>query len=330
MAKRKNKVAKKQNNLLTYIAWSLATIALILSCLIAGYYVGYNNAIEDIQIQNSTIEKKIDKPKKTTTTLHRQLKEVLKKETIEIKPKKTIIKTASHEYESLAKPPSRLVKKQHIITNKPKLAIIIDDVSIKSHINAIKNLNLKITMSFLPPSKARPNSAKLASKEKFYMVHLPMEAEHFTAEEPLTMRIHHSQQEITKRIKELKKLFPRVKYINNHTGSKFTSNEIAVHKLIVALNKYNINFIDSRTTSKTKVPLVMKEFGKKYMARDIFLDNRNDKEYIKNQIKKAIQIAKREGYAIAIGHPHINTILAINESKKLFKDVELVYVNRLY
>ena len=54
------------------------------------------------------------------------------------------------------------------------------------------------------------------------------------------------------------------------------------------------------------------------------------KSYIISQIKKAIKIAKAHGTAIAIGHPHAITLLALSESKKLFKDVELVYINRLY
>ena len=210
------------------------------------------------------------------------------------------------------------------------MAIIIDDVSVKSHVNAIKSLNLPLTMSFLPPSKFRPNSHILAAKEKFYMVHLPMEAQNFTKEEPFTLRVSDSQKEIIKRIEMIKKLFPKVQHINNHTGSKFTSNELAVNKLVYALKKQNINFIDSRTTASTKIPKVMRNYGNKYIARDVFLDHESDKKYIKSQIKRAVKIAKTHGTAIAIGHPHANTILALSESKKLFKDVELVLINRLY
>jgi polysaccharide deacetylase 2 family uncharacterized protein YibQ len=185
-------------------------------------------------------------------------------------------------------------------------------------------------MSFLPPCKKRPHSAELASKESFYMVHLPMEAENFSAEEPRTLRINDTQQTILARIVEIKKLFPKVKYINNHTGSKFTSNEIAMNTLIFPLNQNNKSFIDSRTTAKTQAPKVLRNFGLKYVARDIFLDHKTDKNYIKQQIKKAIRIAKAEGVAIAIGHPHKNTLSALRESKKLFKDVNLVYINKAY
>lgn len=345
MLKRKKKNSNKNSKLLTYIAWSLAVIALLLSALLVGYYFGYENAqtaeiIKEKQekdeklallqeLKNSDIPKEMKEkkvlPKITKEEdVKKRLKEVLKTPTREYI-------SASHEYETneTILPPKPIKRKVQIISTKPKLAIIIDDVCVQSQVNAIKKLNLPLTMSFLPPSSLRPNSAKLASKEDFYMVHLPMEAMSFTAEEPTTLHVKDSQKEITKRIKIIKKLFPNVKYINNHTGSKFTSNEVSMNRLITVLNQNKINFIDSRTTAKTKVPKVMKNFGLKYVARDVFLDHRTDKAYVKKQIKEAIRIAKKLGTAIAIGHPHKNTLLALQESRKLFDDVELVFINNL-
>ena len=131
------------------------------------------------------------------------------------------------------------------------------------------------------------------------------------------------------RIRNIKNLFPKVRHINNHTGSKFTSDEVAMNRLIYALNSNNISFVDSRTTAETKAPKVLKNFGLSYVARDVFLDHHMDKKYIKEQIKKAVKVAKKHGTAIAIGHPHANTILALSESEKILKEVELVYINRL-
>ena len=352
MAKRKKRTSKNSSSALTYVAWTLAIVALLLSSLIVGYYIGYEGAKEEIVTKKIRKDKKkqemlnkLERESERKVSVNNRLKEVLKKdvkkehivekeETIKeqvIKEAKKIITHigASHEYDSLhlPKPPKREIVRT---STKPKLAIIMDDVSVRSHVNAIKSLNLPITMSFLPPSKFRPNSAILASKENFYMVHLPMEAKSFTKEEPFTLRVSDSQQEISQRVGKIKKLFPNVKYINNHTGSKFTSNELAVNKLIYALKKEDINFIDSRTIASTKVPNVMKNYGKKYMARDVFLDHEMDKAYIKKQIKQAVKIAKLHGTAIAIGHPHVNTIMALRESKKMFKDVELVLIDRLY
>jgi hypothetical protein len=162
------------------------------------------------------------------------------------------------------------------------------------------------------------------------MVHLPMEAQSFSAEEPMTLRVSDSDAKIQSRIRAIKEAFPRVSYINNHTGSKFTSDEMAMNRLIYALKAQNIYFIDSRTTADTKAPKVMKNFGLEYVSRDVFLDHDLDKKSVKKQIKKAIKVAKLHGTAIAIGHPHENTLAALRESKHLFKDVELVYIDRLY
>ena len=333
MAKRKRSKSAHSSKILAYIAWGLAIVAMVLSSLVAGYYFGYEDAQADISKQAKiehqnrlAIAKKLEKSAevKRKSTVNKRLQEVLKKETRHYV-------SASHEFDDtpLAKPPKMAKRQVKLSPSKPKLAIIIDDVGTKSQVNAIKSLKIPLTMSFLPPSKARPNSAKLASKEKLYMVHLPLEAQSFSAEEPDTLRTSNTQQEISARIRDIKNLFPKVRHINNHTGSKFTSNELAMNRLIYALNSNNINFIDSRTTAQTKAPKVLKNFGLSYVARDVFLDHHMDKKYIKEQIKKAIKVAKQHGTAIAIGHPHANTILALNESKKLLKEVELVYINRL-
>ncbi|MEA3331390.1 MAG: divergent polysaccharide deacetylase family protein [Campylobacterota bacterium] len=337
MAKRKKRTTKSNSKVLTYIAWVLAVIALIMSSLVAGYYFGFSDAKEDalkkekLQKQKRiSLLKKLEESNTKRDSVNNRLKKVLKKEVLSQKHKTQ--RGASHEYngDALTNPPKRVSRDLKRLSTKPKLAIIIDDVSVRSHVEAIKAIGIPLTMSFLPPSKSRPNSAKLASKESFYMVHLPMEAMNFNKEEPFTLYANDSQRTISNRIRELKKLFPRVKYINNHTGSKFTSSEVAMNRLILALNDQRINFIDSRTTAETKAPKVMKNYGLNYVARDVFLDHRMDKPYIKSQIKKAIKIAKLHGSAIAIGHPHANTILALSESKKYFDEVELVYINRLY
>ena len=333
MAKRKKSQKKKTNTtILTYIAWTLALIALVITALLSGYYIGFSDGktkTEKIRSKENATQRALLKKLensliKMPLSVNTRLKSVLKKET------KHYI-SASHEIDgnSLANVPKMAKRKRVITPHKARLAIIIDDVGTKRQVEAIKSLKLPLTMSFLPPSKGRPNTAKLAKLEKLYMVHLPMEAQNWSAEEPNTLRINDEQTKISARIKEIKELFPKVKYINNHTGSKFTSSEVAMNRLIFALTANNIHFIDSRTTAHTKAPKVLKNFGLKYMSRDVFLDHHMDKPYVLEQIKKAIKVAKSHGTAIAIGHPHKNTLQALYESKELLKDVELVYINRL-
>ncbi|MBA1432790.1 MAG: divergent polysaccharide deacetylase family protein [Epsilonproteobacteria bacterium] len=330
MAKRKkSKKSHSSSKLLSYIAWALALVALVLTSILVGYYIGYAKAEKTIEKKQRLQEKKRKlpaKPKVEKISVNKKLQEVLRSESKNYN-------SAAHEIETevLANPPKIPQKEIKRYASKPKLAIIIDDVQTASQVRAIKSLNLPLTISFLPPRTARPDSPKLAAHEQFYMVHLPMEAMHFNKEEPYTLRVNESQQEILQRVADIKKLFPKVAYVNNHTGSKFTSSEVAMNRLIFALNKYHIHFIDSRTTAQTQAPKVLRNFGLKYVARDVFLDHHMDKPYILGQIKKAINVAKAHGSAIAIGHPHKNTIEALYESKKLFaKDVDLVLINKIY
>jgi hypothetical protein len=239
-------------------------------------------------------------------------------------PKKSEKKAQKEEHVAITKK-----SEQSTTTGKAKLAIIIDDVSFDKEVSALKKLNLTLTMSFLPPNKLHPDSADLAAKESFYMVHLPMEAVSFTGNEPLTLNVDDSQAVISQRLDDVVKLFPRVKYINNHTGSKFTSNEVAMNKLIFSLKQHNIEFIDSRTIAQTKAPKVMNAFGERYIGRDVFLDHTMDIASVKKQIAEAVKVAKKRGYAVAIGHPHPNTLAALRASKDILSEVELVQINRI-
>jgi len=330
--KRNNKKNSNDNKLLTYVAWILSLIALLLSALLAGYYFGFADAQKKADVKEKVtktehlalLKKLGSSVKSKPKSVQKRLKEVLHKE------RKQYI-SAVHELDGKSLDTIEKVapKRKTVVTKRPRLAIIIDDVGTKTQVEAIKSLHIPLTMSFLPPSKTRPNTPKLAKNENIYMVHLPMEAMHWSAEEPSTLRISDSQSVISARIKEIKKLFPKVHYINNHTGSKFTSNEVAMNRLIFALNSKHIHFIDSRTTAQTQAPKVMQSFGLKYVYRDVFLDHHMDKTYVLGQIKKAIEVAKNKGTAIAIGHPHKNTLQALYESKELLKNVELVYINRL-
>lgn len=355
---------KKSNssNILVYIAIFLASIAVIVISFAAGYYFGFDEkSDETLKSEISTLPKPQEQTQtyqepEPTKPFEENQTEIAKPSNINIseqnitepkidtKPetappkesKKAKTKeaqkyeNASHEIEDkeVITPPKR--KKQEQPSGaKGKLAIIIDDVSTSEHVKNIKNSGLVLTMSFLPPNDARPDSARLAAKESFYMVHLPLEAKNFSKEEPQTLRVDDSQEEISQRVKEIKSAFPSVKYINNHTGSKFTSNLEAVEKLIIAMNEQNINFVDSRTIGSTKVEPIMKKYHKRYIARDIFLDHEMDKASVRHQLKEAIRIAKEHGSAIAIGHPHPNTLAVLRESADLLQEVELVQINKL-
>ncbi len=215
-------------------------------------------------------------------------------------------------------------------TKQARLAIIIDDMANISQVRALQALKLKLIPSFFPPDKNHIDTPKLALKFDFYMVHLPLAAMNYTKPELDTLNPSDSEKRIFKKIQQVKKDFKDLKFINNHTGSLFTSDEKAMKKLYKAFEKEELIFVDSKTIASSKAPKVAKALGQIYIQRDVFLDNRDDVAYIKNQLIESVRLAKQKGFAIAIGHPRKNTFKALEQSKDLLKSVELVYLSEIY
>lgn len=278
-------------------------------------------------IINKYLKQKYEnKPLAQTTPKHDQFEEYteeLKKEYIH-PPKEP-----STFDESSKDKIKKITLEQKAISNKPKLAIIIDDVTLASQVKKIQNIGYTITMSFMPPTSRHKNSAKIAQGLPFYMIHFPLQAQTFKFEEENTLHVGDSYEKIEKRVAQVRQWYPDALYTNNHTGSKFTSDDTSMDYLMKALKKYEFIFMDSRTTSKTVVKKYAKKYNMPYLTRNIFLDNEKDYHYIQNQLKKAIKIAKKRGYAIAIGHPHSITLKVLKESQDLLEGLDLVYANKI-
>ena len=295
---------------------------------------------KDNKIANIYEEISDEKLKEFSKKLQEQKEEFIAKTAIEqniseqnaSKEQSTFEKTAEQapKYSYSANSHSKL--KSHKAPNGgPKLAIIMDDISTNAHVSELKKLSIKVTPSIFPPEKEHPKSAELAKEFSVYMVHLPLQALNYTNEKANTLRTGDSKEKISQRIKDIKKDFKGVKYINNHTGSGFTSDFKSTLALLDELKNSGIYFIDSLTTNKSTVPDASKKLGLKYAYRDVFLDNEQQVSKILKMINHAVSVAKKDGVAIAICHPYKSTFEALKIAQKdAFKGVEVVYVDKIY
>lgn len=211
--------------------------------------------------------------------------------------------------------------------SKPKIVIIIDDILNIKQLNDIKSIDLKLTPSIFPNNNI--NMINATNKLDFFMIHLPLEAKKYT-DELDTIKIGDSIGRIRKKIQSIKSSMPSVKYINNHTGSKFTANKKSVETLLSVLDDNEIKFVDSRTTPDTKLNEIAKEQNRLILHRDIFIDNSLELNALNKQIAEGVKIAKKRGYAILIAHPHKETLHALKLAKdNIFKDVDVIYLNEL-
>ena len=295
---------------------------------------------KDNKIANIYEEISDEKLKEFSKKLQEQKEEFIAKTAIEqniseqnaSKEQSTFEKTAEQALNYSYSANSHSKRKSHKAPNGgPKLAIIMDDISTNAQASELKKLSIKVTPSIFPPEKEHPKTAELAKEFSVYMVHLPLQALNYTNEKANTLRTGDSKEKISQRIKDIKKDFKGVKYINNHTGSGFTSDFKSTLALLAELKNSEIYFIDSLTTNKSTVLDASKKLGLKYAYRDVFLDNEQNVSKILKMINKAVAVAKKDGVAIAICHPYKSTFEALKIAQKdAFNGVEVVYVDKIY
>jgi polysaccharide deacetylase 2 family uncharacterized protein YibQ len=118
--------------------------------------------------------------------------------------------------------------------------------------------------------------------------------------------------------------------INNHMGSKFTEDPVAMRIVLNSIKAKNLFFIDSLTSINSIGYTLAKDLGVKTAKRDVFLDNEQEPTKILAQIGKAIALAHKHGSAIAIGHPYPSTLEALRTAKnRLQQEITLVPVQEL-
>lgn len=292
-----------------------------------------DEATELINKENEEVLKKVEEIKEDKKKLETIINDNKEKEEKKEEPKE-IIKEIKEVKKVIPIDEKNIITKKDTFKynkdTKAKLVILIDDVSTKAQKDKILNIGYTVNMAFLPPTKTHKDSASIAQNLPFYMIHFPMQASSaFKGEEINTLKITDSYETIEKRVKQLRDWYPNAIYTNNHTGSVFTENEEAMDKLFRALKKYNFIFVDSRTSNKSVAKKYASKYGMPYIVRNTFIDNERNYQYIQDQLKKAVELAKKNGYSIAIGHPHNVTLEVLKNSKHLFKDVEPIFINQL-
>ncbi|WP_298020669.1 divergent polysaccharide deacetylase family protein [uncultured Campylobacter sp.] len=213
--------------------------------------------------------------------------------------------------------------------SRAKLAIIIDDVGTDEQAQKLIALPVRVTPSIFPPEYQRKDTSSLARGFEHYAIHLPMEASS-AKNNSATLRASDNYEKLRGVIAKLRADFPNAKFINNHTGSKFTADERAMQNLLRAMNEHGFLFIDSRTSPATKAKAAMNGLGMRYVHRDVFLDNQNSVAAVRKKLREAVTLAKKQGYAIAIGHPKSSTLRALANSADILGEVDLVYLDEIY
>ncbi|TYQ16266.1 UNVERIFIED_CONTAM: hypothetical protein Cloal_2789 [Acetivibrio alkalicellulosi] len=220
-----------------------------------------------------------------------------------------------------------------------KLAIVIDDFgSSRDGVDEMMSIERPLTFAVMPfLDYSQTDAQKAHDRGHEIIIHLPMESVHgkksWLGSRPVMTDMESS--EVMEIVMDSIKSVPYAKGLNNHMGSKATSNEKILASIMDVLSEKDLYFLDSLTTTSPVGKKIAQQKGILYYERDVFLDGQKPKSYIKDQLEKAGEIALKRGYALAIGHVGIEggkvTAEAINEMLPEFdkRNIQLVFVSQL-
>lgn len=193
---------------------------------------------------------------------------------------------------------------------RPVIAICIDDLGAQlAGTHKAMTLPKEVALAFLPYGETTPALAQAAaSRGHLVLAHVPMQA--LNGKEPGAMGLKPDMtaEEITRRMGWNLARVPGLVGINNHEGSRFTADSAALEPVMASLKARHLFFFDSRTGPQSAVRQVARAAGVMTASRDVFLDDDPSPEAVSGELENLAREAKRNGVAIAIGHPHEVTL----------------------
>ncbi|MEA1986254.1 MAG: divergent polysaccharide deacetylase family protein [Candidatus Marinimicrobia bacterium] len=211
-----------------------------------------------------------------------------------------------------------------------KITIIVDDFGYydNSLSKQFLKLDKNIVFSIIPGHQFSAILAKKMHKaDHEVLIHLPMEPIKYNGgEKKYIIMEKMNSKEIDMRINNAIDELQIAIGINNHMGSKATSDRQTMEYVASAIRGKKLLFVDSYTYNKSVAYQVMKENNISTARRNIFIDNENDSIYIAKQIDKLIILAKKNGKALGIGHAKKMTLKVLQEKipEIINKGIEII------
>lgn len=200
--------------------------------------------------------------------------------------------------------------------DKKLVTLIFDDMGVvRAPSQTLIDSKTPLTLAFLPyaPQLQRQVRAARANGHEV-LLHLPMEAMDVDAHPgPNALMVEMDEAEILENLRRNLDAFDSYVGINNHMGSRFTQNAAAMKTVLQEIKARDLLFVDSMTTPDSKALAIAQTLDIPSAARDVFLDNEDDVEKIRAQFAAVEKLARKNGTAIAIGHPRRNTLMVLQE-----------------
>ncbi len=217
-----------------------------------------------------------------------------------------------------------------------RIGIVIDDFGRASQemLAGYAGLGIPWTASVIPGSPNSTGQARyFAARGIAILLHMPMEPE--SGEEwdlgEGAIYAETPRDNVATLLESAFNEVPGAIGLNNHMGSKATQESTVMRAVMLDLRERGLFFLDSKTTSASVAADEAERAGIPWAERQVFLDPEDEIPVIEEQFQQALDLARRNGSAIMIGHPRMNTLEALRRLIPAARQAgfEFVTVDRL-
>lgn len=190
------------------------------------------------------------------------------------------------------------------------IVVILDDVGFDHQpLAGAMRIDPNVNFAVLPNGAKSQEFARELNQHGFELLcHLPMEPTNpRQSPGPNAVTTSMTDAEIEATTRANVEAIPHIRGVNNHMGSRATSDRRVMTSVLSALPK-GLYFVDSRTAATSLAADVAREMNIRTASRSVFLDDEQNEAAIRAQLAVLVAAAESHGVAIGIGHMYPETV----------------------
>ena len=190
------------------------------------------------------------------------------------------------------------------------VALVIDDLGRSvGDVTRLAALGVPMTYAVLPfETRTAEVAGELRRRGAEWIFHLPMEPSTGADPGPGALRRSMSPGELAGATRAALDAVPGVVGVNNHMGSSLSADRSSMDAVLREIAGRGLYFLDSRTSAQSVGYQAARDLEIPAAERQVFLDADMSPEAVRYQFRRLLSVARERGAAIAIGHPHAETL----------------------
>jgi hypothetical protein len=196
-----------------------------------------------------------------------------------------------------------------------RIALVIDDLGRSvADLDTIGHLDVPVSYAVLPyEEETQEVVAELHRRKAEVLLHLPMEPANGEDPGPGALRMGMTPEQLRQLTLAALRAVPGAAGVNNHMGSGLSADERSMKTILGVLSGRGLFFLDSRTSAQSVAYQTAIRAGVPAAERQVFLDSDTQPEAVREQFHRLLGLARTRGAAVAIGHPHPETLAVLAE-----------------